>query len=322
MAERVFLTGAGMVGAQIIKILNNDYQIKPVVLDLQFQLDYLDTVLDRDSYVAVQGSVLDRALVAKTLKDHGITRIIHAAAVLPMRVGHDPHPGFFEVNTWGSINLLFTAVDCGVTDFVMFSTNGVYQFRSNPITGPIPEDFPSGLTDYNSYGSSKATAECLIREMTNLGKIRGRVVRPGEIFGPVMNRGDDEPIFWKAMFDAAIDGRPYVLKGHPEHRLDWVYCKDVARLATLVAMTEAPNNAYHASYGKVVGIYDLKDALDKIFPGNQVTLEDCARGGWNHPLSMNRAKEDLDFVPQFDFEKGIQDYTEWYRSVKSKAGSA
>jgi nucleoside-diphosphate-sugar epimerase len=301
-----------MVGAQITELLARRYEMQPVVLDLCFQWDYLDTIVERDQFVAVDGSILDRALIEDLIREYEITDILHTAAVLPMRVGHDPHPGFYKVNTWGTANLLFTARDSGVDRFLMFSTNGVYQFREHGVNGPVTEDYPSGLIEHDSYGSSKATAESLLKELTAAGDIEGRIVRPGEIFGPVMSREGDDPIYWKAMIDAAIEGEPFVLESHPEHRLDWVYAEDVAEVAVRALIEDSSHIAYHAAREACVGIYDMKDVLDRIFPTNNVSLEDCGSGGWEYPLSMERVREDLEYEPQFDLEAGIRAYKDWY----------
>lgn len=316
MTEQVLLTGAGQVGAQMIRLLNREYGIKPVVLDIYFDWDYLDTVLEKDSFTAVEGSVLDGDLLRRVLRDYGIRRISHSAAVLPMRVGHDPHPGFFEVNVHGTSQVIFAALDADVEAFVMFSTNGVYQFREYGVSEPVSEDYPTGLGVHNAYGNSKATAEYLLKELTLSGRISGRVIRPGEIYGPVMSRPGEEPIYWKAMFDAAITGEPFTLYGHPEHRLDWIYAKDVARAAVNALMADTlPSFAYNVTYGRCMGIYDIKAALDELYPHNRVTLEQCGQGGWSHPLDNRRMIDELGVTPAFDLKAGIRDYAVWRESL-------
>ncbi|MDV2079963.1 NAD-dependent epimerase/dehydratase family protein [Marinobacter xestospongiae] len=313
MIDQVLLTGAGQVGAQMIQLLNLDYGIKPVVLDIQFDWSYLDTVVDRDSFIAVEGSVLDSQLLRQVMGDYGVRRISHSAAILPMRVGHAPHPGFFEVNVHGTSQVMFAALEQAVDTFVMFSTNGVYQFREYGVTEPVSENYPTGLGVHNSYGNSKAAAEYLLKELTLAGRINGRVIRPGEIYGPVASRSGEEPIYWQAMFNAAMSGESFSLVGHPEHRLDWVYAKDVARAAVAALMADSlPSFAYNVSYGKCMGIYDIKAALDRLYPGNRVTLDHCDRGGWQFPLDNRRMIEELGVAPAFDLEAGIRDYASWF----------
>ncbi len=313
MPSNVLLTGAGQVGAQMIRILNEDYNVTPVVLDLRFDWEYLDTIVPRDWYVPIEGSILDGELVKNVLNDHQINRISHSAAVLPMRVGHDPHPGFFEVNVQGTSSLLFAALDAGVERFLMFSTNGVYQFRDHGVDAPVDEDYPTGLSVHNSYGNSKATAEYLLKELTRAGKIEGRIIRPGEIYGPVCKRKGDDELYWKSMIDAAITGEHYVLEGHPEHRLDWVYCKDVANAAcNILMLQDVPSEAYNATFGKCMGIYDIKEELDRQFPGNRVEIVNCGKGGWNFPQSNERLRKELGVSPRFDLASGIKDYADWF----------
>lgn len=313
--KNILITGAGMVGAQIARILYQNHGIQALLLDRWFHDEYLDTILPRTGYHRIMGDLLNGSFLEEVLSKHAVDRVIHSAAVLPMRVGHAAHPGFFEVNSWGSSQLMFKSRDAGVSKFVMFSTNGVYQFRSHKVNAAVSESFPSGLSEHNSYGNSKAASEYLLRELVQDGAFSGNIIRPGEIYGPVMNRGSDPPIYWKAMIDAAITGTPFRLQGHPEHRLDWVYAKDVAAIAAALVLAEkTPNVEYHAASGKCMGIYDLKGELDRQFPSNKVELKDCGEGGWNYPLSMDRAHHDLDFANHFDLAKGIGDYAAWFRA--------
>jgi len=203
-----------------------------------------------------------------------------------------------------------------VDRFIMTSTNGVYQFKTNKVNAPVPPDFPTGLTEHNSYGNSKAVAEYLLKELVTDRKINANILRPGEIYGPVINRENHEPIYWKEILDAAIEGKTYQLINHPEHRLDWVYVIDVAEIAVkLLTIDSIPNIEYNASYEKAIGIYDWKKAIDELFPDNRVELINCSKGGWNYPLSMERTKQDLGYIPQYDLKDGIRNYTEWYKSV-------
>lgn len=312
MKKQVLITGIGLVGAQVARILIDDFGIKPYLLDIRFDKEYLATIFDTGKAEFIQGNILDGKLIAEILKKHRIDRVLHLAAVLPMRVGHDAHPGFYQVNSWGTSNLLFCAVDASVERFVMTSTNGVYQFRTHEVTGPVEPDYPTGLSEHNSYGNSKAVAEYLLKELVADGKIDAKILRPGEIYGPVLNREGHEPIYWKAMLDAAIEGKPFLLENHIEHRLDWVYAKDVAEIAVrLLLNDDVRNTAFNASYEKIMGIYDWKKAIDELFPGNRIELVNCSKGGWNHPLSMKRVKEELDYTPRYDLHQGIMDYMDW-----------
>lgn len=310
--KRTLVVGAGMVGAHVLSDLVRT-GVRPVVVDVRIDRAFLDSIVPPDTYEAIRGSITDREFVSETFRSHDIDVAINTAAVLPMRVGHSAHPGFYEVNTWGAANLMFRAIEAGVRRVVQFSTNGVYQFRKHDVTRPVSEDFPTGLTKGNSYANSKAASEYLLHELREEGRLDGVIVRPAEVFGTVVSRPGDDAIYWQQMLDAAIDGRELVLRGEPEHRLDWVYCRDVARLAVLLATRPniPPHPAYNAALGQVLGIYDWLDALDEVFPNHGVRLKNCGRGGWEHPLSTDRARTDLGFEAEYGLQEGIRDYAAW-----------
>ena len=93
-----------------------------------------------------------------------------------------------------------------------------------------------------------------------------------------MSRDGEDSIYWKGMFDAAIDGNPFVLENHPEHRLDWIYCKDVAEVAyRLVFASKTPHVEYNATYGKCMGIYDFKENWTRYFLAIKLNYEIVAK---------------------------------------------
>src|SRR5262249_11009238 len=75
----------------------------------------------------VVGSVVDRALVRRTLQEHGIDAIVHAGALhKPQVATHDPSH-FVAVNVQGTLNLLeeATAPGSAVDRFVFTSTTSL-----------------------------------------------------------------------------------------------------------------------------------------------------------------------------------------------------
>jgi UDP-glucose 4-epimerase len=120
----------------------------------------------------VVGSVADRALVRKTLRDHGIDAIVHAGALhKPQVATHDPSQ-FVAVNVQGTLNLLEEACAPGsaVDRFVFTSTTSLMisheiwsgRARGEPRAVWIDEQM-APLLPRNIYGVSKLSAEHLCR---------------------------------------------------------------------------------------------------------------------------------------------------------------
>ena len=128
----------------------------------------------------VLGSVADRDLVRKILRDHRIQGIVHAGALhKPQVATHDPSE-FIETNVQGTLNLLqeATAEGSTVDRFVFTSTTSLMisqEIRDAHKRGIdrafwIDEEMTT-LEPRNIYGVSKLSAEHLCRmvhDATNL----------------------------------------------------------------------------------------------------------------------------------------------------------
>jgi UDP-glucose 4-epimerase len=120
----------------------------------------------------VVGSIADRDLVRKTIRDHRIQGIVHAGALhKPQVATHDP-ARFIETNVQGTLNLLqeATAEGSTVDRFVFTSTTSLMisqEIRDAHRRGVdrafwIDEEMTT-LEPRNIYGVSKLSAEHLCR---------------------------------------------------------------------------------------------------------------------------------------------------------------
>ena len=120
----------------------------------------------------VVGSIADRALVRRTLREHGIEAIVHAGALHKPQVDRVPMSEFVAVNVQGTLNLLEEATAPGamVGRFVLTSTTSLMisqATRDGRAGGAryaawITEDLPH-LAPRNIYGVTKLAAEQLAR---------------------------------------------------------------------------------------------------------------------------------------------------------------
>ena len=111
MTERFLLTGAlGCIGSWVAKNLV-DEGLPPVILDIGGEpkrLKQLMSDADLAKITFVNGDVTDLATVEKTLDDHGITHIIHLAALQVPFCRANPTLGA-QVNVVGTVNMFEAA---------------------------------------------------------------------------------------------------------------------------------------------------------------------------------------------------------------------
>jgi UDP-glucose 4-epimerase len=145
--------GAGYIGSQMVNELR-DAGEQVVVLD---NLSTGHRWAVPASVPLVVGETGDQPLVAKLIREHGVSEIIHFAAsiVVPDSV-RDPL-GYYRNNTANSRALIECAVKGGVRRFIFSSTAAVY---GNPATIPVPESAP--LQPISPYGWSKLMTEIML----------------------------------------------------------------------------------------------------------------------------------------------------------------
>jgi UDP-glucose 4-epimerase len=139
----------------------------------------------------IVGSVVDRALVRRTLREQSIEAVVHAAARHRPHIEIHDNSEFVAVNVQGTLNLLEEAVAEGskVDRFVFTSTTSLMisqKIRDGLAGGAteaiwIDEEMTS-LKPRNIYGVTKLAAEELCRLFNHLHKLPVLVLRTSRFF--------------------------------------------------------------------------------------------------------------------------------------------
>jgi len=148
--------GAGYIGSHMVLALLDAGHDRVVVLD-DLSTGFVWALPPEVELVV--GDVADQALVAETIRRHGIDALAHFAAriVVPDSVA-DPL-GYYFANTVKTRALIETAVREGVRHVIFSSTAAVY---GEPDVVPVPEDLVAA--PINPYGRSKLMSEWMIAD--------------------------------------------------------------------------------------------------------------------------------------------------------------
>lgn len=146
--------GAGYIGAHVARAMTAAGE-KVVVLD-----DVSSGVPERlgAEVPLVRGSVLDRALLDRTLAEHGVCGVIHLAAKKQVGESVEQPLRYYEQNVHGLTVLLESVVAAGVRRFVLSSSAAVYGM---PDVELVTEETPA--VPMNPYGETKLAGEWLVR---------------------------------------------------------------------------------------------------------------------------------------------------------------
>jgi nucleoside-diphosphate-sugar epimerase len=201
------VTGAlGCIGAwTVYHLLRQGEQV--VSFDLSDRGHRLNLLLSPEEQAAVtfvRGDLADPAQVIDACRAHGVTHIIHLAALQVPFCKADPVTGA-QVNVVGTVNVFEAARQTGISHLTYASSIAVY--------GPA-EEYPPGLVAHDAplaprtlYGVYKQADEGIARVYWQEHHISSTALRPYTVYGLGRDQGlTSDPT--KAMLAAAA-GRPF-----------------------------------------------------------------------------------------------------------------
>ena len=173
---RVLLTGSsGWLGRYLAPLLaQNGHEVTG-----------LDVV--PGAHTDVIGTVADRALIDRTMREHGIDAIIHGGALHKPDIVRYPRQAFVDVNVTGTLNLIEAAVAAGNDRFLFTSTTSL-MVRADVRAGAgeqgawwMDEDF-GPIEPRNIYGITKLAAEQAVKLVHREHGIHVAILRTGRFF--------------------------------------------------------------------------------------------------------------------------------------------
>lgn len=136
---------------------------------------------------SVIGSVADRALVFRTVAEHGIEAIVHSGALHKPDIARFPRQAFVDVNVTGTLNLLEAAVEAGHARFLFTSTTSL-MVRDDVRAGAgeagawwMDEHF-GPIAPRNVYGVTKRAGEDMCRLIARESGMAVAILRTGRFF--------------------------------------------------------------------------------------------------------------------------------------------
>ena len=268
---RTLVTGAlGCLGAWTLKALL-DLGEEPVGYDLGSDDARLQLVLsdeERARVTLVSGDVTDVAAVGAALDDHGITNVVHLAALQVPFVRADPERGA-RVNVHGTVVVL-EAVKARlnrIRGIAYASSTAVYNATDR---SPAPET--GGTAPSTLYGVFKLANEGTARVYWQDEDVASIGIRPYIVYGPGRDQGlTSGPSLAMA---AAARGEGHTIAYGGAAQYD--YAPDVGRAFALAARA-ATEGAHVANFPGVPStMQEVVDAIESAAPAvaGRVTWEE------------------------------------------------
>lgn len=313
-SERFLIIGAmGCIGAWSVKRLLDD-GATVVSYDLPGDPHRLKLIMGEGQIAKVTfltGDVTDQAGLEAAVKDHGITHIIHLAAIQVPSVRANPVLGS-QINVVGTTIVLETAkrLASQVQSVAYASSVAVYGPADKYPAGPVAHDAP--LLPTTLYGVNKVDNEWTGKIYWQDHQVRSIGVRPAFVYGPGRDVGmTSTPT--KAMLAAAA-GREYRISfggtGFYQH------AEDVAKALIAGARAEVDGAPVYNLGGSTMAMDDIVAAITAAAPDSAGSIT-CADNQLPFPDAYDGAPLDVAIgtVGYRDFVQGTRKTIDHFRQA-------
>ena len=316
----ILITGAGFVGTMAAARLIAEVLDHPILYDVAFATDTLKNWLNLNEVTLVRGDVNDLPDLIRSIKDNGVDRIIHTAALHTAEVRKRPFAGA-RINFMGTMTVLEAARLTDIKRVVLCSSSTIYLgLKEFPPNGTLSEDFsPKVVSEYppSVYASMKLAAEWVAHHYRIEHGVDSVAIRLAGVFGPWEGSLSSPSRLVKQIVESAWFGRPCQLtKGEITRGGDnYVYGRDAGQAAVRAAFVTHPQTrVYNIAMGQYYSVEDIIDIVEKVI-GRKVELNIVEGGSLSRydnkagVLDISRARAELGYEVEFPMVEAIKDYS-------------
>jgi UDP-glucose 4-epimerase len=302
--------GAGFIGSHLVDYLAaRGYPVR--VFD-NFDTGQRSNLASATGVEIIKGDVSDADAVVKAMQ--GMNVVYHLAALASVQASIENPPATHAVCATGTLNVLDAARRAGVRRVVYAASASAYgipagqvQCESDPVRPLSP------------YAAAKLAGEEYMQAFAASFGIETVSLRFFNIFGP-RQRADSPYSGVIAIFTGLMTaGKTPIIFGDGQQSRDFTYVSDVVQALTKTA--QVPNisgNTYNVGAGRRVTLLELIATLNRLL-GTNITPKHCTQrpGDIRHSQAdISRTKKDLGYEPMVDFEDGLRETLNWYRSLE------
>jgi nucleoside-diphosphate-sugar epimerase len=183
MSGAVLVTGgSGFIGTWVLReLLARD--LKPIVVDVQPPPQRWQRVLGPRAaeVTSVNASLLDRERLQTVIEQHGVSHLIHLAALLTPECQQDPWLGC-QINVLGSTAVFDAARRSGRVHSLAYAS-------SYAVYGPEAVGGDEANRPPMFYGAFKQAVDLIAEQYWRHFQIASVAVRPHVVYGPERDQG-------------------------------------------------------------------------------------------------------------------------------------
>ncbi|MCV2491132.1 UDP-glucose 4-epimerase GalE [Geodermatophilus sp. YIM 151500] len=278
--------GAGYIGSHIVAAMRDQGESLVVLDDLSS-----GDAARIPGVPLVVGSQLDASLVARVLREHRVTGVVHVAAKKQVEESVRDPLLYYRENVSGLCSVLEAVRDTGVDSFIFSSSAAVY---GAPDVVLVHED--TSCRPVNPYGATKLVGEWMVEQAAAAQGLRYANLRYFNVAGAatpeLADRGRSNLV--PMVFEQLVEHRPPRIFGDDYDTPDGTCIRDFVHVADIAdahataarALADGSLRALTANIGRGEGV-SVREMVDVI---RAVTGTDAQ--GWAEPVVRPRRPGD------------------------------
>ena len=307
--------GSGFLGAEVVRLLLERGEKRPVVFHVSSSMKRLDDVADQVE--DVQGDLGNFSHVLNAVKNAKPSVIYHLGGMLSVPSDADPAAAI-HANALGTFHVLEAARLFDVPKVLFSSSIGTY---GADIRDEVIDDSTLQRPLF-FYGATKVFGEHMGLFYKRKYGLDFRGIRYPQVVGPgIRTPGAAQYAAW--VIEECAKGNPFTIWVRPETRMPVMHFKDGAR--AIVKLGDAPVENIKTVIYTLGGVTptpsagELADAVRDKVPGAQIDFKpnpeiQSLLDQILHPIDDSKARDEWGWKPEYTQEQIVDDFLEELKS--------
>lgn len=311
---QVLITGgAGFIGSQLIELLldqGNEVACVDnfdVFYDPAIKRSNIEKALKNDKYHLLEGDIRDKEFMLDCFNEYNFDTVVHLAARAGVRPSIEQPELYFDVNINGTLCLLEVMKEQKVSKLVFISSSSVYGNNPKvPFSEADNVDHP-----ISPYAASKKSGELLCHTYHHLHDFDIFCLRLFTVYGP--RQRPEMAIHYFA--NNILDEKEIKVFGNGSSKRDYTYIEDI-----LAGISSAINKVkgfevINLGESQTIELSKLITLLENNLGKSAIIDRQPLQPG-DVDLTyadIEKAKQLLDYDPNFLIEKGIEKFVNWLK---------
>ena len=238
--------------------------------------------------------------------------VFHFAAQIDVRKSVQSPVFDAGINILGSLNILENCRKFGAKRFIFASSGGAIYGDAKTL--PTPEDCEE--MPLSPYGIAKLSVEKYLNYYHEVFGLKFVSLRFANVYGPRQSpRGEAGVV---AIFcDKMLSNKEATINGEGKQKRDFVFVKDVVE-AKILAMQSNKVGFFNVGTAEETDINTIFKMIKEFINSSSKEVHGPANAGelQRSCLDFSKIKKDLGWQPKYNFKKGLEETTSWFKNKK------